>query len=460
MMRYVEADDFGKPSNAFLLCTFWYIDALAASAGAKKRSSCSTMCSPGAITSACCPRISIRHRRAVGQFPANLFAGRPDPVGHAAVAAAGRRAFGTPRSRLQSRRRSRSRAAPRRAASPSPCAISCSAGLDVVRLERTRWPPSPAANRAGGRRPAGSPTPPRSRRPKTTRRSITAYANSVLWPLFHFRLGLIEFRRAAITGLSSGQPQYAERAGQVLEPGDVIWVHDYHLIPFGRMLRQRGFRNRIGFFLHVPFPAPEVMQRAAAAPRADASTAAPTTWSASRPRTMSRDFRGYVAERDRRRRVEGGCVKLGGRAWRRRLSRSASTPRLSRASARAPRPRREQRLAGSLGGRALVIGVDRMDYCKGLPRNASRPSASCWRASGASSARSPSADRAALARGSRRVPQAAARARCRRRPHQRPLRRVRLDAGALSQRELRPPHAGGLLSRGPRRLGRRRCATA
>ena len=44
-----------------------------------------------------------------------------------------------------------------------------------------------------------------------------------------------------------------------LQPDDIIWVHDYHLIPLAKMLRERGHGNRIGFFLHVPFPPPDIL---------------------------------------------------------------------------------------------------------------------------------------------------------------------------------------------------------
>ena len=46
---------------------------------------------------------------------------------------------------------------------------------------------------------------------------------------------------------------------RLLQPDDIVWVHDYHLIPLAKMLRERGHRNRIGFFLHVPFPPPEIL---------------------------------------------------------------------------------------------------------------------------------------------------------------------------------------------------------
>src|ERR1700739_2761536 len=44
-----------------------------------------------------------------------------------------------------------------------------------------------------------------------------------------------------------------------LQPDDVVWVHDYHLFPLAKALRDRGHRNKIGFFHHIPFPPPEIL---------------------------------------------------------------------------------------------------------------------------------------------------------------------------------------------------------
>jgi len=46
---------------------------------------------------------------------------------------------------------------------------------------------------------------------------------------------------------------------KVLKPDDIVWVHDYHLIPLAKALRRRGLQNRVGFFLHTPMPPPEII---------------------------------------------------------------------------------------------------------------------------------------------------------------------------------------------------------
>ena len=85
------------------------------------------------------------------------------------------------------------------------------------------------------------------------------FANRVLWPVLHYRIDLTEFTRRDLTGYFRVNRHFARELSKILEPDDFIWIHDYHLIPIAEELRQRGHANRIGFFLHVPFPAPEVM---------------------------------------------------------------------------------------------------------------------------------------------------------------------------------------------------------
>ena len=85
------------------------------------------------------------------------------------------------------------------------------------------------------------------------------YANRTLWPLFHYRVDLTEFDRHFGQGYERVNQRFAETLTPLVEPGDVIWVHDYHLIPLGQQLRQQGLTNRIGFFLHIPWPPHRLM---------------------------------------------------------------------------------------------------------------------------------------------------------------------------------------------------------
>ncbi len=80
------------------------------------------------------------------------------------------------------------------------------------------------------------------------------YANSTLWPLFHYRLDLTEYERHTAIGYERVNELFAASLAPLIGGEDMVWVHDYHLLPLGSGLRARGCRNRIGFFLHIPWP--------------------------------------------------------------------------------------------------------------------------------------------------------------------------------------------------------------
>jgi trehalose 6-phosphate synthase len=85
------------------------------------------------------------------------------------------------------------------------------------------------------------------------------YANKTLWPLFHYRVDLTAYDRSFGEGYDRVNKRFAETLLPLIEPDDIIWVHDYHLIPLARELRRMGVTNRIGFFLHIPWPAHQLV---------------------------------------------------------------------------------------------------------------------------------------------------------------------------------------------------------
>ncbi|WP_051440968.1 trehalose 6-phosphate synthase (plasmid) [Ensifer sp. WSM1721] len=85
------------------------------------------------------------------------------------------------------------------------------------------------------------------------------FANQVLWPIFHNRADLAEYSEARKTAYYRVNEMFADQLEQVLRKDDVIWVHDYHLIPLAEKLQQRGCKNRIGFFLHTPWPPADIL---------------------------------------------------------------------------------------------------------------------------------------------------------------------------------------------------------
>jgi trehalose 6-phosphate synthase len=85
------------------------------------------------------------------------------------------------------------------------------------------------------------------------------YANKTLWPLFHYRADLAAYDRVYGEGYERVNRRFAETLRPLIERDDLVWIHDYHLIPLARELRKLGVRNRIGFFLHVPWPAHQLV---------------------------------------------------------------------------------------------------------------------------------------------------------------------------------------------------------
>ena len=193
------------------------------------------------------------------------------------------------------------------------------------------------------------------------------YANSVLWPLFHEQLHAMEFRESFLKAYQDVNGYFADLAAAIIAPDDVTWVHDYHLIPLGARLRERGVQGRVGFFLHIPFPPFDLFR------------ALPNH------RTLLKDFLaydlvGFQTASDVRHfadalvRVLGAnvdlpecCAELEGEQVRfnafpigidvESTAHAALTNRASKAG---------QRLTRALRGRRLVIGADRLDYTKGL----------------------------------------------------------------------------------------------
>lgn len=86
------------------------------------------------------------------------------------------------------------------------------------------------------------------------------FANNVLWLLLHESTDLITQDPMDFAGYQAVNRLFAEQLQRIIEPDDVIWVHDYHFLSVAYYCRKLGIKNRIGFFLHVPFAAPPFWQ--------------------------------------------------------------------------------------------------------------------------------------------------------------------------------------------------------
>jgi len=204
-----------------------------------------------------------------------------------------------------------------------------------------------------------------------TRRDFDEYyigfANRVLWPLFHYRPSLVGFSRKALAGYLRVNRGFARALQPMLAPGDLIWVHDYHLIPLGEALRELGCRQPIGFFLHTPFPAADLMRLL---PNHRELVAALCAYDVVgfQSQTDLHGFRDYLLR-------YGGGEDLGGGMLRGfgRVLRAAVFPvgidveEIAAQAEAAVKSRHTRRLLDSIRERALIIGVDRLDYSKGLP---------------------------------------------------------------------------------------------
>lgn len=193
------------------------------------------------------------------------------------------------------------------------------------------------------------------------------YANTTLWPLMHYRLDLASFDRRFEATYRHVNERMAARLRPLLEDDDTLWIHDYHYLLMGSEFRRAGFFGRIGFFLHIPFPSPEIF---AALPNANDIVGSMLDYDVVGFQT-ERDcsnFVRYVADELGGEEVDARTVRLGDRTTIaeafpigidaegfEKLARSADAVAL------------RKRLYDMLKGRHQVVGIDRLDYSKGIP---------------------------------------------------------------------------------------------
>jgi len=194
------------------------------------------------------------------------------------------------------------------------------------------------------------------------------YSNGVLWPVFHYRLDLADFDAGYFDGYQRVNRQFAHQLLPLIRPDDVIWIHDYHLIPLAAELRQLGCQNRIGFFLHIPLPPPLIL---AAIPQHE--------WLIRS--LFAYDLVGFQSETDlthfsRYVETEAHAEALGDgryRAYGRTVQAGAfpigiDVEEFSALTHSAEAQEMHQRMREEYSRRRLLLGVERLDYSKGLPQ--------------------------------------------------------------------------------------------
>jgi trehalose 6-phosphate synthase/phosphatase len=199
-------------------------------------------------------------------------------------------------------------------------------------------------------------------------RYYDGFSNGVLWPLLHYLLDKIrvEGHRDWAT-YEAVNERFAEEAAARYTPGDVIWVHDYQLMLVPEALRRRLPEAKIGFFLHVPFPAPEVFRT--------------LPWRERLLRgLLGADVIGFHTASYRYHFVHAAARLLGVEpeidvlAYEGRSVRvgvypiSVDAEEIGRVAGEAAVSAEAQRIREQAPGGRIVLSVDRLDYTKGIRR--------------------------------------------------------------------------------------------
>ncbi len=193
------------------------------------------------------------------------------------------------------------------------------------------------------------------------------YANGVLWPAFHHRFDLVRYDSSLESAYRRINTQFAQAVFAELQPGDDVWIHDYHLIPLASALRALGCENRIGFFLHTPMPPVATL------------TAIPRHEWLMRS-FLSYDLIGFQSQEDLKNfqeyvsvqlhgSVEGDTVRaFGSTSIARAFPIGIDVDAFRAIAHSASAQQTYEDICLEYSRRKLLIGVDRLDYSKGLPQ--------------------------------------------------------------------------------------------
>ena len=192
------------------------------------------------------------------------------------------------------------------------------------------------------------------------------YCDSTLWPLLHYRLGLVEHSRQNQDAYMRINARFADHLATLVRPGDVIWIHDYQLMALPGELRLRGLRNRIGFFLHIPLPGPEIFCALPAHKQLMGSLAEADLVGFQTDSDL-RAFRDYALYESGGSVRADGAIEMFGRTLRAGVFPiGIDVEEMKNLAAEAENDDEVRRLADSISSRQLIIGVDRLDYSIGI----------------------------------------------------------------------------------------------
>jgi trehalose 6-phosphate synthase/phosphatase len=197
-------------------------------------------------------------------------------------------------------------------------------------------------------------------------RFYEGFANGFLWPLFHYVTGVLPLRVEGWEEYQSVNGRFADAVAAQYRPGDLIWIHDYHFLLLPSLLRRRLPEARIGFFLHIPFPTRELI---AALPHREQLMRGLLGADLIGFHTDSY-VRHFISALDRvlGLRMEDGVLEVDQRRVRvGAFPISIDNAPFEAALADAEVAREISLLRGD-GSIHLLVGIDRLDYTKGIPR--------------------------------------------------------------------------------------------
>lgn len=192
------------------------------------------------------------------------------------------------------------------------------------------------------------------------------FSNSALWPAFHNRLDLARFAGPQIEGYRRANARFGDGLSPLLRSDDLIWVHDYHLIPFAQHLRSLGHGNRIGFFLHIPFPTPDVLM---AVPEYEWLMRSLSAYDVVGFQTVAdlRHFQRFMVEFQGAQTLDGRLRRNDKTILAEAFPIGIDVEGFAAMATTAEAADRIDRMQRKSAPRVHIIGVDRLDYTKGLP---------------------------------------------------------------------------------------------
>ncbi len=170
------------------------------------------------------------------------------------------------------------------------------------------------------------------------------FSNEILWPLFHDLQTRCNFDPAYWQTYVSVNDKFAKALLKVASPADLVWVQDYHLMLVAEAVKQRGSDWELAYFHHIPFPSPDMLEK--------------LPWRKQILQALLHfNLLGFQTKRDRRNFVS--CV--------REFLPDAEVEQFSNAASEPAVAERAAQIKSDLGGCAVVLGLDRLDYTKGIP---------------------------------------------------------------------------------------------